>query len=69
MQPAIETRAMPLRFGQTTDPFDLLGDIVVADPIAAPLLLAGILLLTFTVGFVGVLSVGALLESIATPLE
>jgi len=60
---------MALRFDQTTDPFELLGDIVVTDPLAAPMLLVGVLLLTVTVGVVGFLTIGALLESIATPLD
>lgn len=54
---------------QTTDPLDLLLDVTTADVIALPLLVVGVGLLTGTVGFVGVLAVGAVLEAIGESFD
>lgn len=54
---------------QTTDPVELLGDVTLQDPVAAALLVAGLVIMVFTTGFVGYLTAGAVLESMAQLVE
>ncbi|WP_460918856.1 hypothetical protein [Salinarchaeum chitinilyticum] len=49
---------------QTTDPVELFVEITTADVVALPLLVVGIGLLGVTVGFVGFLALGAVLDAI-----
>jgi|AntRauTorcE11898_2_1112593.scaffolds.fasta_scaffold06848_3 hypothetical protein len=52
---------------QTSDPVELLGDIALQDPIAATVLVAGIAIMAFSMGFVGYLTAGAVLDGILRP--